>query len=97
MSERYAEGGTARPPKLKKKDIAVCCIAALLIPLITVFTAMSLGRPENYKLPGWTRLLYYFAAGQSAKTSRKQPKIITYADFAKKSGCTARLYVDFIE
>lgn len=33
-------------------------IPILLIPLITVFTAMSLGRPENYKLPGWTRLLY---------------------------------------
>lgn len=33
-------------------------IPILLIPLITVFTAMSLGKPENYKLPGWTRLLY---------------------------------------
>lgn len=148
MSERYAEGGTARSPKLKKKDIAVCCAVALLIlcaiaarmlnvgnpalsaavrsgiymgltaawgaslhrriiqpqarryliavallmllwlaertvkfefdlpaaigrrlwysyyipmlliPLLAVFIAMSLGRPENYKLPGWTRLLY---------------------------------------
>lgn len=30
----------------------------LFIPLLSVFVAMSLGKPENFRLPGWTRLLY---------------------------------------
>ena len=30
----------------------------LLIPLLSVFVAASLGKPENYRLPGWTRWLY---------------------------------------
>lgn len=30
----------------------------LLIPLLSVFVAMSLGKPENYRLPKWARLLY---------------------------------------
>lgn len=30
----------------------------LFIPLLCVFVALSLGRPENYRLPRWTRVLY---------------------------------------
>lgn len=30
----------------------------LFIPLLCVFVALSLGKPENYRLPGWTSLLY---------------------------------------
>lgn len=30
----------------------------LFIPVLTVFVAMSLGKPENYQLPGQTALLY---------------------------------------
>ena len=30
----------------------------LFIPLISVFVSMSLGKPENYRLPKWTSLLY---------------------------------------
>ena len=30
----------------------------LFIPLLSVFVSMSLGRPESYYLPKWTRLLY---------------------------------------
>ncbi len=30
----------------------------LFIPLLAVFVAMSLGKPENYRLPKWTNLLY---------------------------------------
>lgn len=30
----------------------------LFIPLLSVFVAMSLGKPENYRLPKWTLLLY---------------------------------------
>ena len=30
----------------------------LFIPLIAVFVSMSLGKPENYRLPKWTILLY---------------------------------------
>ena len=34
----------------------------LFIPLLSVFVALSLGKPENYRLPGWTGLLYFPAA-----------------------------------
>ena len=30
----------------------------LFIPLLAVFVAMSLGRPESFRLPKWTKLLY---------------------------------------
>ena len=30
----------------------------VFIPLISVFVSMSLGKPENYRLPKWTSLLY---------------------------------------
>lgn len=30
----------------------------LFIPLFSVFVSMSLGKPENYRLPKWTSLLY---------------------------------------
>ncbi len=30
----------------------------LLIPLLAVFIAMSLGKPERFHLPGWTKFLY---------------------------------------
>ena len=30
----------------------------LFIPLLAVFVAMSLGKPESYRLPKWTALLY---------------------------------------
>ena len=30
----------------------------LFIPLLCVFVALSLGRPENYRLPKWTSLFY---------------------------------------
>ena len=30
----------------------------LFIPLLCVLVARSLGRPENYRLPKWTNLLY---------------------------------------
>lgn len=30
----------------------------LFIPVLSVLVALSLGRPENYRLPQWTRLLY---------------------------------------
>lgn len=30
----------------------------LFIPLFSVFISMSLGKPENYRLPKWTSLLY---------------------------------------
>ena len=30
----------------------------LFIPLLAVFVAMSLGKPENFRLPKWTKLLY---------------------------------------
>lgn len=30
----------------------------LFIPLLSVFVAMSLGKPDNYRLPKWTLLLY---------------------------------------
>ena len=30
----------------------------LFIPLLAVFVALSLGKPENYRLPKWTALLY---------------------------------------
>lgn len=30
----------------------------LFIPLLSVFVAMSLGQPENFRLPKWTALLY---------------------------------------
>lgn len=30
----------------------------LFIPLLSVFVSMSLGKPESYHLPKWTRLLY---------------------------------------
>ena len=30
----------------------------LFIPVLAVLIALSLGRPENYRLPQWTRLLY---------------------------------------
>ena len=30
----------------------------LFIPLISVFVSLSLGKPENYRLPKWTSLLY---------------------------------------
>lgn len=30
----------------------------LFIPLLAVFIALSLGKPESYRLPGWTTLLY---------------------------------------
>ncbi|MGN1457529.1 MAG: histidine kinase N-terminal 7TM domain-containing protein [Acutalibacteraceae bacterium] len=30
----------------------------LFIPLMSVFVAMSLGKPDNYRLPKWTLLLY---------------------------------------
>ena len=45
MSERYAEGGTARPPKLKKKDIAVCCAVALLILCAIAARMLNVGNP----------------------------------------------------
>ncbi len=35
----------------------------LFIPLFAVFVAASLGKPENYRLPRWTRLLYFVAGG----------------------------------
>lgn len=31
----------------------------LFIPLFAVFVAASLGKPENYRLPPWTRMLYF--------------------------------------
>ena len=34
----------------------------LFIPLLAVFVAASLGKPEGYRLPKWTRLLYVPAA-----------------------------------
>lgn len=33
----------------------------LFIPLFAVFVAASLGKPEHYRLPRWTRLLYFLA------------------------------------
>ncbi len=30
----------------------------LFIPLLAVFVALSLGKPENYRLPNWTKLIY---------------------------------------
>ena len=30
----------------------------LLIPFLSVLVAASLGKPENYRLPRWTKLLY---------------------------------------
>lgn len=30
----------------------------LFIPLLAVFVALSLGKPENYRLPKWTKLFY---------------------------------------
>ncbi|MGN0475875.1 MAG: histidine kinase N-terminal 7TM domain-containing protein [Ruminococcus sp.] len=30
----------------------------LFIPLVSVFVSLSLGKPENYRLPKWTSLLY---------------------------------------
>ena len=30
----------------------------LFIPLISIFVSLSLGKPENYRLPKWTSLLY---------------------------------------
>ena len=30
----------------------------LFIPLFSLFVANSLGKPENFKLPGWMRFLY---------------------------------------
>ena len=33
----------------------------LFIPLFTVFVAASLDKPENYRLPGWTKVLYFLA------------------------------------
>ena len=30
----------------------------LFIPFLAVFVAMSLGRPESFRLPKWTKLLY---------------------------------------
>ena len=30
----------------------------LLIPLLSVFAAVSLGKPESFRLPHWSRLLY---------------------------------------
>lgn len=33
-------------------------IPMLLIPLLALFVALSLGKPENYRLPKWTHLLY---------------------------------------
>ena len=35
----------------------------LFIPLFAVFVAASLGKPENYRLPRWTRLLYFVSGG----------------------------------
>ncbi len=31
----------------------------LFIPLLTLFVALSLGKPEGFRLPGWMRLLYF--------------------------------------
>ena len=33
-------------------------IPMLFIPLFSLFVANSLGKPENFKLPGWMRFLY---------------------------------------
>lgn len=33
----------------------------LFIPLFTVFVAASLDKPENYRIPGWTKVLYFLA------------------------------------
>ena len=33
----------------------------LFIPLFTLFAALFLGKTENYRLPRWTKLLYFFA------------------------------------
>ena len=33
-------------------------VPMLFIPLLCVLVALSLGRPENYRLPRWTNLLY---------------------------------------
>ena len=33
-------------------------VPMLFIPLLCVLVALSLGRPENYRLPKWTNLLY---------------------------------------
>ena len=33
----------------------------LFIPLFAVFVAASLDKPEDYRLPRWTRLLYFLA------------------------------------
>ena len=30
----------------------------LFIPMLAVFVALSLGKPENYRLPNWTKLIY---------------------------------------
>ena len=30
----------------------------LFIPMLAVFVALSLGKPENYRLPDWTKLIY---------------------------------------
>lgn len=35
----------------------------LFIPLFAVFVAASLDKPEDYRLPGWTRALYFLAGG----------------------------------
>lgn len=35
----------------------------LFIPLFAVFVAASLDKPEDYRLPRWTRLLYFLAGG----------------------------------
>ncbi len=40
----------------------------LYIPMLAVFVAMSLGRPEAYRLPRWTGLLYLPAAALLALT-----------------------------
>ena len=34
----------------------------LFIPLLAVFIAMSLGKPESFRLPKWTALLYIYTA-----------------------------------
>lgn len=54
---------------LEGLDAAQCCcwygfyIPMLLIPLMAVFMAACLGRPDSYKLPALTGLLYIPAAG----------------------------------
>lgn len=50
------------PPAVSRYLWYLYYLPIIFIPLLAVFVAMALGKPENYRLPRWTALFYIPAA-----------------------------------